>query len=113
MKVDFCLSALPLTGSAARMECCRDYESTHERGKRVCAACVERQQSPDRREVINICMTAQMTSYFHGNMLVSSEVSGGDGYCGCVNMYISVYSCQYLDFDRRAENTSDLRGKTG
>lgn len=37
-------------------------------------------------------MTEQMTAYFHGNMPVSSEMSGGtDGQHGCVNMYISVY----------------------
>lgn len=47
--------------------------------ERVFALCVENQQSPDHREVINICMTGQMTAYFHGNMLVNSEMSGGDG----------------------------------
>lgn len=37
-------------------------------------------------------MTEQMTAYFHGNMLVSSEMpGGGDGQLGCVNMYISVH----------------------
>lgn len=42
-------------------------------------------QSLDHREVINICMTGQMTAYFHGNVVVSSEMSGGDGWCGwCV-----------------------------
>lgn len=41
-------------------------------------------QSLDHREVINICMTGQMTAYFHGNIVVSSEMSGGDGWCGCV-----------------------------
>lgn len=45
----------------------------------MCAPCVEKQQSSDHREVINICMTGQMTAYFHGNMLISSAMSGGDG----------------------------------
>lgn len=35
-------------------------------------------------------MTGQMTAYFHGNVPVSSEMSGGDGWCGCVNTYISL-----------------------
>lgn len=58
-------------------------------------------------------MSGQMTAYFHGNMLVSSEMSGGDGQCSCVNMYISVYSCQYVDLTKEpktpriSENRSD------
>lgn len=43
------------------------------------------------KEVINICMTEKMTAYFHGNTLVSSEMSGGDSKQACVNKYMAVY----------------------
>lgn len=33
----------------------------------------------------------QMTAYFHGNTLVSSEMSGGDSKQACVNKYMAVY----------------------
>lgn len=36
-------------------------------------------------------MTEQMTAYFHGNTLVSSEMSGGDSKQACVNKYMAVY----------------------
>lgn len=51
-------------------------EGTHEWERKMYA---NELQSPDPKKVINICMTGQMTAYFHGNMLVSSEVSDGDG----------------------------------
>lgn len=38
----------------------------------------EEDKSPVHKEVINICMTEQMTADFHGNALVSPEMSGGD-----------------------------------
>lgn len=36
-------------------------------------------------EAVNIGMTEQTTAYFCGNM------SGGDRYCCCVNLHISLY----------------------
>lgn len=37
-------------------------------------------------EAINIRMPEQTTAYFCGNMM-----SGGDGYCRCVNLHVSLY----------------------
>lgn len=97
---DFHLSAKPLTGSAAQWIAAGMTVGMYTR-ERVCDVCVEKQQPPDYREVINICMTGQRTAYFHVNILVSSEVSAGDAEKLCNHVYWYI------------ENTSGWREKIG
>lgn len=101
VRADFRLPAIALTGSAAQMERCWEYEreSTHEK-KRVCAPCVEDQQSPAVRKVINICMTGRMTAYFHGNMLVRGVRQWWLVWLCRHVQYISVYVCQHEDLTK-------------
>lgn len=88
-KTSVSLCVLPLTGSEYQMCCCcclglRVTERKEKKSRvRVHISkeffFSEGDKSPVYKEVINICMTEQMTAYFHGNALVSPEMSGGDG----------------------------------
>lgn len=87
-KTSASLCVLPLTASEYQMCCCwglrvrkkkKQSESAHQRGKeKKKRFFFEEDKSPVHKEVINICMTEQMTAYFHGNTLVSPEMSAGD-----------------------------------
>lgn len=86
---DFCVSVCSATdslwisdvlllGSKSEEKKKKQSESAHQRGKEKKIFFFEEDKSPVHKEVINICMTEQMTAYFHGNALVSPEMSAGD-----------------------------------
>lgn len=96
MKVEFCIS---MCSAIVRLHISDGLLlglRVRKKGGQECALVrkkrfVEKQKSPVHKEVINICMTEQMTAYFHGNTLVSSEMSGGDSKQACANKYMAVY----------------------
>lgn len=67
----------------------------------------EEDKSPVHKEMINICMTEQMTAYFHGNALVSPEMSAGDrSRLLWASVWLLTESPALLDC--RSQNTSKL-----
>lgn len=65
-------------------------------------------KSPVHKEVINICMAEQMTAYFHGNVPVSPDMSGGDkNWLLRTSAWLLTESLAPLDC--RSQNTSKLR----
>lgn len=121
-KTSVSLCVLPLTGSEYQMCCCwglrvREKKSrvrvyiSEEKDKKKRFFFFEEDKSPVHKEVINICMTEQMTAYFHGNALVSPEMSAGDrSRLLWASVWLLTESPAPLDC--RSQNTSKLEKRT-